>query len=92
MDFLTDFLKEVSHQVSHHFQEDLGIRPLRITTGKEGKVYASTVGKNFSFECFLFPSQIFWVRSGRTVAERGPEKASAKKVSTERVVFPARNR
>ena len=70
----------------------LGIRPLRISTGEEGKVYASTVGKNFSFECFLFPSQIFWVRSGRTAAERGPAKASAKKIPTERVGFPVRKR
>ena len=36
----------------------MGIRPLRISTGEEEKVYASTAGKKIAFERLLFPSQI----------------------------------
>ena len=67
----------------------MGIRPLRISTGEEGKVYASTVGKNFSLECFLFPSQIFGSDLGGRRPSADRQKRAPKKYQPSALFFPS---
>ena len=67
----------------------LGIRPLRISTGEEEKAHASTEEKQIAFHRLLFPSHIclgpIWEDSGRTRTG----KHERQKISGARELLPA---
>ena len=71
----------------------MGIRPLRISTGEEEKVYASTAGKKKSrSSASVFRHRFLAVGFGETAAERGRTKPSPQKKNARVVFFSVRNR